>query len=241
MHRAHRLIPFIVGVALAGCASTPECSYNCTTYPTDVRERHPIILSEQPQTLDVFPRWAFGLDERQADDVRAFGQGFKQRTMSRISVGVPAVQGRPTPLVKSSADAVHKIFAGLKIDHRAIEWKTYDATALGRESPIRLSYSTITASVPHACNQWPEDLSVGSGFQWFQNEAYYSLGCSTQANLAQGVADPLDLVRPRLEGPADTGKRVQDIAKVRDGMDPSTAWKASGSQNGASGASQGGS
>jgi len=38
------------------------------------------------------------------------------------------------------------------------------------------------------------------------------------------VADPIDLVRPRAEGPVDTVKRTKDIEALRKDQDPSTKW-----------------
>jgi pilus assembly protein CpaD len=42
--------------------------------------------------------------------------------------------------------------------------------------------------------------------------------------IAAQVANPLDLVRPRLEGPIDVAKRTKDIEALRKGEDPSTKW-----------------
>jgi len=38
------------------------------------------------------------------------------------------------------------------------------------------------------------------------------------------VADPLDLARPRPEGPVDTIKRLNANQKLREGKDPSTIY-----------------
>ncbi|TCT07510.1 CpaD family pilus assembly protein [Aquabacter spiritensis] len=217
------LIPLGLAAVLCGCAGEP-LPFDGTTYPQDYRVRHPILLSQQPARLAVIPRWAYGLDPRQADDVRAFGHAFRTETMGVIQVSVPVVAGRPTPLVKTNARAVRTALVGTGIDARNIRWSEYDATGLGPQSPLNLSFAKLTATVPHPCNDWPYDLAAGAGFESFQNEPYWNLGCASQTNLALQAADPLDLVRPRVEGPADTVKRVNDIQQLRTGNDPSTDY-----------------
>ena len=173
----------------------------------------------------MFPRWAYGLDARQAEDVRAFAQGYRRGTMSALEVSVPTVNGKPTPLVKTTAGAVRQVLQGAGIDPRNVRWLSYDATGLGRESALTLSFGTLTAAVPHACGVWPYDLAAGAGVEDFQNEGYWNLGCATQSTLALQTADPLDLVRPQVEGRSDTVRSVNDIQKLRTGTDPSTSYR----------------
>lgn len=209
-------------LCVAGCAENRPL--DGLTYPSDVRVRHPIVLSEQPVRLDVFPRSAFGLDARQAADVRAFGANFRAQTMGAIQVDVPTVGGRPTPIVKTTARGVRQALLSAGVEPRAIRWAEYDASALGPQSPLSLTHAALTATVPHACGDWPYDLAAGAGIESFRNEPYWNLGCATQSSLAMQVADPVDLVRPRVEGPADTVKRVNDINALRAGRDPSTTY-----------------
>lgn len=215
-------VALLCALGLAGCAETRPL--DGLTYPYDTRERHPILLSEAPVLLDVFPRSAFGLDARQAADVRAFGTGFRADTMGAIQVSVPTVGGRPTSLVRTTAQGVRQNLAAAGVNARAVRWVEYDAGGLGPQSPLRLSHAALTASVPHACGDWPYDLAAGAGIESFRNEPYWNLGCATQSSLALQVADPVDLVRPRVEGRADTVKRVNDINALRDGKDPSTSY-----------------
>jgi len=210
--------------ALGACAAQPV-PWDRTPYPLDYRERHPVVLSEQPETLQVFPRWAYALDARQADDVRSFAQGFRRDTMSALQVAVPTVNGRPTPLVKTTARAVRQVLEGGRIDPRNIKWLAYDATGLGGDAPLTLSFGALTAAVPHACGAWPYDLAAGAGLEGFQNEGYWNLGCATQSTLALQTADPLDLVRPQVQGRSDTVRSVNDIQKLRTGADPSTSYR----------------
>lgn len=212
----------VAAFGLAACAENRPL--DGLTYPYDTRERHPILLSEAPVRLDVFPRSATGLDARQAADVRAYGAAFRADTMGAIQVAVPTVAGRPTAIVTTTARGVRANLAAAGVGARSVRWVEYDATSLGPQSPLLLSHAALTAGVPHACGDWPYDLAAGAGIESFRNEPYWNLGCATQSSLALQVADPVDLVRPRVEGPADTVKRVNDINALRAGQDPSTQY-----------------
>ena len=213
---------FLAALGLGACAENRPL--DGLTYPSDTRERHPILLSEAPVRLDVFPRSATGLDARQAADERAYGAAFRADTMGAIQVAVPTVAGRPTAIVTTTARGVRANLAAAGVGARSVRWVEYDATSLGPQSPLLLSHAALTAAVPHACGDWPYDLAAGAGIESFRNEPYWNLGCATQSSLALQVADPVDLVRPRVEGRADTVKRVNDINALRAGQDPSTQY-----------------
>jgi pilus assembly protein CpaD len=81
---------------------------------------------------------------------------------------------------------------------------------------IKLSYGELSA---HAgpCGLWPDDLGPGDLKVYQQNRAYWNLGCSNQRNLAAMIDNPADLVQPRGEGPAYTGRRTVVLDKYRKG------------------------
>lgn len=91
-------------------------------------------------------------------------------------------------------------------------------------APITLSYDAFGARVANECGLWPEDLVTGGDPQSWWNESYWNFGCATQSNMAQQVADPLDLMRPRVAGRADTVRAVNTIEALRAGRDPSTSY-----------------
>ncbi len=230
-----RWMPALLAVSLGACA-TQTVSLDQPPYPSDYRVRHPIVLAERPTTLPVFARATTGLDSRQAEDVRAFGQAFRHDSMSTLLVSVPAVNGKPTSLVATTARQVRQVLMSAGVNPRMIQWQAYDATTLGPQSPLNLSFGQLTAAVPHACGAWPDDLAAGAGLEGFQNEPFWNLGCATQSTLALQAADPVDLVRPRVEGRSDLVKSVNDIQKLRTGEDPSTAYRKPAESPGSSGA-----
>ena len=56
------------------------------------------------------------------------------------------------------------------------------------------------------------------------SELYYNLGCASQRNLAAMVANPSDLVQPRPETPAYTGRRTFALDKYRQGQATATTY-----------------
>ncbi|MFG1270758.1 CpaD family pilus assembly protein [Xanthobacter sp. DSM 14520] len=217
------------GGLVAGCSA--DSYWTEPTYPLDYRQRHPIELADQRQVLEVFPRWAFGLDPRQTADVRGFAQSYRSTTKSILEVKVPTelppIQNREVvnPIVRNTLETVRKTLVASGVEHRNIVVTYYRSN--GGESPLRLSFTTQVARVPHECGKWPFDLAAGAGPEGWQNEPYWNLGCGYQKNLAAQTADPVDLLRPRQETPPDLARRVGDIGMLRDGKDPSTTYQKS--------------
>jgi pilus assembly protein CpaD len=91
-------------------------------------------------------------------------------------------------------------------------------------APVRLSFQKLQAKVASKCGLWPQDLAGGSTAESWHNRPYHNLGCAYQTMIAAQVANPIDLVRPRAEGPMDVQRRTKDIEALRKGEDPSTKW-----------------
>lgn len=213
-------IGIALGVTMAACATADRVVTGSTT-PTDYRTRHPIVLAEGSRSLDIFARGAAALDSRQTLDVRAFGAEYAARGHGGIQALVPtnAYDSR------RSLAAVNRALAasGARSGIGAVGSYTPDDPSLA--APIRLSFRLTKAKVASRCGLWPGDLGPGPTWKNWSNEPYWNLGCSTQTALAEQVADPLDLVRPRAEGDVDTKRRTAVIGKLREGQDPSTQWK----------------
>ncbi|MFJ5369080.1 CpaD family pilus assembly protein [Bosea sp. CER48] len=213
------------GALAGGCASKSAQSDPPAMAPVDVRERHPIVLREAPRSLDVFVgRAGAPLDSRQAEDVADFAQDYRRSGKGGVVAEVPSGVRRER--------ATHDTLAGIRaaltrngVPAGAIAVRSYPVQDPGLASPIRLTFASLKAAVPHECGQWPTDLGVSDYKFSASNEAYWNFGCSSQATLAAQVADPIDLVRARDEGRPDIVKRMGAIAKIRDGKDPSTQYR----------------
>jgi pilus assembly protein CpaD len=208
-------LPATLGAALllGACA---KGDISTSGVPVDIRERHPIVLRDAPRSLDVFVgRAGGGLDPRQADDVARFGADYRRSGKGGLVAEVPTGTGRDVA-THDTLDGIRRSLARAGVSPGVLSVRTYRIADPGLASPIRLTYASLQAGLPHSCGQWPTDAS---------NEPYWNLGCASQANLAAQIADPLDLVRARGEGRLDTQKRMEAIRKLRDGKDPSTQYR----------------
>ena len=211
----------LLGLPLSACMA--DKTVTASVYPRDYRERHPIVLKDAPRSLDVFTAGA-SLDGRQREDVRAFAAEYLRSGNGPITAQVPA----GLPGAHRTFQAVRGALAEGGLPGTAIMVSSYQPSDPTLASPIRLSFAGMKAQVASKCGLWPQDLGVTDvGFN-IRNEPYWNLGCATQANLAAQVADPVDLVRGRAEGRADTIRRAKVIDAMRQGKDPSIQYRQDG-------------
>jgi pilus assembly protein CpaD len=212
-----------LGALLGGCANRQADALDFG--PEDIRERHPIVLRDAPRSLDVFVgRAGGGLDSRQAEDVASFAREFRRSGKGGLVAEVPTGARRD----HATQDTLSGIRAALSrggVSPAVLSVRSYPVQDPGLASPIRLTFASLQASVPHACGQWPTDLGASNFRFSSSNASYWNLGCASQATLAAQVADPVDLVRSRDEGRSDIVKRMGAIAKIREGKDPSTQYR----------------
>lgn len=221
---AHGLLAVLALASMLGACGT-KTDVTGSIAPADVRERHPIVLRDAPRSLDVFvTRAGAGLDYRQAEDVVAFAEDYRRRGRGGLVAEVPTGTGRDR--------AAHDTLAGIRralarggVSPDVMSVRAYPIQDPNLASPIRLTFASLQASVPHSCAQWTQDAGVSDWKHDASNESLWNFGCSSQALLAAQVADPIDLVRSRSEGRADIVKRMGAIGKLREGKDPSTQYR----------------
>ena len=213
-------------LSLAACSNVDRVVTG-STIPDDFRQRHAIVLTNAPQTLDIFVGGAAGLDKRQARDVSNFATDYLGRGQGTMTILVPASQG---PAAQHTLHSVRTTLAaaGVKGHVNVGSYAPPDPTLA---APLRLSFVSLQAQAATRCGEWPADLASGSSMKGWDNRPYYNLGCATQQNLAAQIADPRDLVRPRVEEPADVQMRTRAIGNVREGVDPGTSWRITNSNN----------
>lgn len=211
----------LLALSMSACARKVETTGTISA-PYDYRERHPVVLRDAPQSLDVFVGRA-GLDPRQSTDVADFAAKYRARGRGALIVQVPSGDRRDGAAQRTLA-SVRSILSRNGISGAAIAVSKYQASDPGLAAPLRLTFASLQAQVPHACGQWPDDLGATHTSNWRSNEPSWNLGCASQATLAAQIADPIDLVRARPEGVVDTTKRSKAIEKFRNGTDPSTLY-----------------
>jgi pilus assembly protein CpaD len=127
--------------------------------------------------------------------------------------------------VERTLVTVRQALAEEGVPSGAIRVQTYRPADPAIASPIRLSFERLQAKVASQCGQWPDDIGgITYPKDGWDNHGYWNLGCAYQANLAQQVADPIDLVRAQAETPTDTQRRLKAFEKIRNGQDPTTIY-----------------
>lgn len=198
-----------VVLSVAGCAADMKS----TTFgiaDNDYRLRHPIVVSEQDEVLDL-PVGMYGtkLTYAAGQVVTGFAQNYKSSSATQMLILHPKGSGN-AGAAQRYANQVADHLRDAGIPHHELAIATYDASDYGDQAPLRLVYSAVVASTG-PCGQWPEDLVM----QTDQNTNYYNFGCATQNNLAAQIANPVDLIAPRAVAPIDASRRANAIATYR--------------------------
>jgi pilus assembly protein CpaD len=218
-------IPLLLALAvigLSGCATTDRMKTSSIPMD-DYRKRHPIVMAETAQKLDLFPSPEIqGLDRRTAEQVAEFAQLYRISGEGPITIFVPT--GGHVPVSRDTVPTIRLVLAQNGV-RAQIAVMRYPVGNPGLASPVRLSFIGLKAKVADPCGQWPRDLASGSSTDGWENKPYWNMGCAYQNMLAEQVADPRDLVAPRAEDPADTQVEARPIDNLRKGTDPTTDWK----------------
>lgn len=200
-------------LALAGCNSqTAPSATTSMLAANDYRLRHPIVVTEQPEVLDL----PVGMHTRKlnrdlSDAVASFGAQSRRNGNGRVEILVPSGSANEA--------AVHAVTPSIRgalqrggLSSNAISTRSYPVQDGGADAPIRLSYPRVMATAG-PCGEWPENIGGSPN----QNNDYENFGCASQANLAAMVTNPADLITPRASAPADQQRRATVYEKYRAG------------------------
>ena len=208
-----------LAVTLAGCYQTEVAQKE---YPNDYRQRHPIVLRDGSQSVDILlGRNRGGLTASQRADVVSFANAWRNEAGSGIIVNVP--KGGPTDHAASDATKeIRSIFTAVGVPASAIYVRSYHPSPTSLAS-IKLSYSKVIAEAG-PCGEWPKDLGPSWDSGDSENQPYWNFGCAMQRNLAAMVDNPADLVQPRGESPAYAPRRSVVLEKYKKGENPSGTY-----------------
>jgi pilus assembly protein CpaD len=221
-----RLLALLAGATmLAGCVTKQDVVVG--DIPTDYRQRHPIVLKEQPRVVELFIGTKRGtLTGAQRADVLAFAGEWRQEASGGILIDVPS----GTPNEVAAADAlreVRSILAAAGVPPHGVNTRPYHTSDPRKLATLRISYPRIAADVG-PCGLWPRDLGPTYDPEHLDNREYWNLGCADQRNLAAMVDNPHDLVQPRGETPASAAQRNTVLDKYRQGQSTATTYSESG-------------
>jgi pilus assembly protein CpaD len=184
---------------LAGCANRDSVTVG--SIPDDYRTRHPIVVSEKEQSVDV-PVAATdrGVTITQRDAVEGFIANYDRSAAPPVTILTPYGSQNEIAANNVAQGLVHLLKKnGVPASRIAIA--AYQADAAETAAPIRVSYVAMMAHTSK-CGRWPDDLTKTS-----ENKNYANFGCSYQNNLAAQIANPADLLGPRKPGEIDAERR----------------------------------
>lgn len=214
--------------ALSAC-TTVDREVPTASVPADYHLRHPVVLAQAPDRLDIFTVGAAGrLDDRSLHAIDAFMAEYRLSGQGPIIVAAP--EGPVDRFaVERTVAAVRHALLGFGA-HSGIEVVSYPIADPRLASPLHLSFTRLQARMASRCGDWPDDLNSGASLNGWQNRSYYNLGCASAKTLAAQIDDPRDIVSPRPDDPSDVQLRTRAIGLLRgtasasQGKDPGTLW-----------------
>ena len=181
-----------LALTLAGCKTIEDQTRVAGWELTDPMQRHPIIVSQQPETLNVqVPRGANGLSPSQRADVIGFARAARMSDTgnTRLVVSAPSGSSNETAAIAT----VHETAALLRengFTDATINIEPFDA--VGQSTPpVRVTFMRYVAEGPE-CSNFQTNLARNP-----RNLPAPNFGCSSQKNLAAMVQNPADLLGPR--------------------------------------------
>lgn len=221
--RGVTLAAVLMAGSLAAC-STVDRTVPTASVPADYHQRHPVVLADEPTSLEVFPVGADGrLDRRTLHQLDAFATDYRQAGQGAVLIRAPEDDALSRPTTERTVRAVRAALAGYGVRGR-VEVARYPVGDPRLASPLHLSYVKMQAVVASRCGDWPDDLNTGATLHGWENRSYYNLGCASAKTFAAQIDDPRDLIAPRAEDPTDVQLRTRAIGLLRAGADPSTSW-----------------
>ncbi|MGQ0674168.1 MAG: CpaD family pilus assembly protein [Hyphomicrobium sp.] len=184
----------VVALGLGGCKHGEEHAQVAGWTLVDPTERHPILVSQQPQTMTIrVVRGSGGLSAPQRGELVGFANRSRASDAGNTKLVIAVPSGASNEVAAMNAvHEIRQILSDTGIPETAIAIEAY-SQAGDPQPPIRVSYLRYIAEGPH-CGQWTTNLAHEP-----QNLPHPNLGCATQKNLAAMVANPADLLGPRSE------------------------------------------
>jgi len=195
---------------LAGC-QTGATVTNQSLFDQDYAKRHPIVISNEPETLDIPVGMNGGaLSPQLRVAIRDYLRTYRAAGTGGLTIQVPTGAANDIAAAQTGK-AVHYALLEMGVSRMAIRLAPYPVNDPAVMGVLRVSYLKVKATTPK-CGIWPEDLGAHS-----DNRDVYDFGCATQSNLAAMLADPADVVRPRALEPANGARRANIISGYEEG------------------------
>jgi pilus assembly protein CpaD len=190
-----------VACAVAGCRNDPTAPQVAGWALVDASQRHPIIVSQQPQSIELnVAASSRGLTPQQRADLLEFANHARASDAGNSRLVISAPGGSANEIAAMYAvGQIREVLSDNGFPEASIAVEGYHAD--GGNAPLRVSYLRYIAEGP-ACGAWPTNLAHEPN-----NLNYPNFGCANQKNLAAMVANPADLLGPRTESDRPSERR----------------------------------
>jgi len=198
------ILPLLAALSLAGCGGfngVEDADYGGAY-------NHPISVQPDVPTLKIAAGNALGAEDRAALD--GFVAAYKERGHGPLTVSTPSGSANTAIAMNVLVD-VRDALSEAGVPAGRVSYTPYRAAAADQVAPIILSYKRYIA-VASPCGDWTDTYEYNP-----DNTTTKNFGCATQNNLAALVADPVDLVEPRVMTASDAQRRGEVLTKYRKG------------------------
>ncbi len=214
------LAVLLTGTLLGGCWNQGP-RFDAPFTLANAAERHPIKVSQDEATLDLaVSRGSSGLNRTQKGQLYGFLQEYAARGTTRLVVRAPTGGGNEAAARRAYGD-VRAVMRQAGIPPSAVSLEPYYAGG-DPYAPLRVSFVQVVAQGPD-CPDWSENLARDP-----QNMPSPNMGCATQKNLAAMVANPEDLLYPRVSTPRPSERRDVVWGKYVKGESTGSDWTPGG-------------
>jgi pilus assembly protein CpaD len=196
------LIVCSVVLALAGCKHDDTQGKVAGWALVDPEQRHPIIVSQQPEVMTLHvSKGTGGLSPQQRAQVLGFADSSRASDAGNSRLVISAPSGTPNEVAAMNAvGEIRTLLSDRGFAESSIQVEVYHHDG-GGDAPVKVSYLRYVAEGPQ-CGHWSENLANNPN-----NLPHPNLGCANQRNLAAMVINPADLLGPRTMGDRSSDRR----------------------------------
>jgi pilus assembly protein CpaD len=198
-------------LGLAACASEQRTAAGPD--PVLPTEQYSIEVRQHPAEIRLAPHPG-GLTPPQEDALADMAQRWRAQGSGLVQVQAPA-QG-DMAAISATSQAARATLISLGVPAEQVQIVGY-APPPGSPPAIVVGFNAYEAVGPQ-CGTTFENLAVSYG-----NKAPQNYGCAVTANFAAQIANPGDLIQPRLMKPSDGARRSVVLDKYRKGETTSSA------------------
>ncbi len=211
-----------LGVALAGCATTPRPAAKAAPTPPgfvkDAKtplDQYAVLIDRSPETVALSVH-ATGVSAAQHAALQHFAERWRDTGGTEVIVVQAPVNSAEPADAHVAARGVAAVLNALGVPPSRLRIADYDAAG-APGAPVYARYERYEAKGPDCAQGWSNLVATKS------NKTSPHFGCAGAANLAAMIADPHDLERPAAIAPADSVRRSTVLDKYRRGEITSSA------------------